>query len=191
MLVVFASEVPCLLGKDRFHDKQVTLHNIFTRTNEPRAFQKMMLAPMSDDTDEIKINLIEQNPKNILTRVFTRELTPTITISGKLTLCEDQIIVVTKNRKKQLHFGPFENEEYQLQTYLWILNAKRGVVKFVEYHGNEQHITFIYPNDTFKEALLQIQRELLEHKLKLQTTPMLTTCNSAKTTSTITLAPVH
>jgi len=187
---LYATEIASLLGKDPFKKRDDTLHQIFMRYQQPmnlsEPFQSITLACEDEDvcirvvqTSTVQTTTVQSTgasygntskeeckmvPSQNNYRLFTRDLSKHICISGKCTL-DRNIITVVKNRKTKLHYGPYHHEFIQMQVYLWLTSSQFVRVKFVERFQDQECITFIYLEDETNEMFQSIRQNVEEYFL--------------------------
>ena len=149
---LFASEIPCLLGLNKFKSKEQILDNFLKRgktcKKEPNIVDNMM-----------KLSLQEDNSPHVV--IKGRDLTPTIHISGKMILEENEksaIVYITRERKSKITRKIWPEDECLAQVYLWILEPEYGKnthVVFQEECGTDLFVTTMESNELFVHTELQ------------------------------------
>jgi hypothetical protein len=171
--VIFATEIPSLLQLDIFHSHQTTLEKIAKRNYQETKliYQKIKIG---SDTEQARVEFRSVNQKvEGEIKIFQRELTPTIIVSGRCEV-QDHAITMRKKRKK-LYRGLFEDEMCLAQIYLWLVNDRQTCVVFIEYTDlGTQHITIIRetPEFIWKEKIAIMVEEFLltrKYEAKLET----------------------
>lgn len=154
MYTIFASEVPGLLGLDKFHKKETIIPLIIER-HEKQAITNIHVYCINDD-------IVHDQ-----TKTFTKKLTNDVIISGRIQMDKDGYILIERSRQNQLTRKIWPNDACLAQVYLWLVDQAKGI-KYIEQFQCETFQQFICRNQGFEESLRQSIVQTIQEFLSLK-----------------------
>jgi hypothetical protein len=166
-LVIFASEIPDVLGFNHFVTKAEAIHKIKSRKVYARRKQEIVVRKLQC----LKIEDDDEQKEVTLSRLLATTPPFDITISGRFLLSRKtdgrKVISMTRTRQKDITKRIWDNDACLAQTYLWLLNEENSMVKFREESeiSTSTFVEKIYPDPQFEAVQLECLQMILHEEM--------------------------